>query len=96
MDVSLTNIGHFALPKYIWMIAFHTLTHHIKERFANNLNLTSQCRKSLKGPKKEIFVARIFTQIRPVWLDDLKTRPKSSKSLWWGPYIYLFVGEIFI
>jgi hypothetical protein len=73
-----------------------TLTHHIKERFAKNLNLTSQCRKSLKGPKQEIFVARIFTQIRPVWLDDLKTRPKSSKSLWWGPYIYLFVGEIFI
>jgi hypothetical protein len=96
MDASLTNSGHPALTEFMWMIAFHTLTHHIKERFAKNLNLTGQCRKSLKGPKQEIFVARIFTQIGPGWLDDLGTRPKGSKSLWWGPYIYLFVSEIFI
>jgi hypothetical protein len=31
---------------------------------------------SLKGPKREIFVAGIFTEIRPVWVGDLETRPK--------------------
>ncbi len=30
----------------------------------------------LKGPKREIFVAGIFTEIRPVWVGDLETRPK--------------------
>ncbi len=41
----------------------------------------------LKGPRHEIFVAGIFTQIRPVWVGDLGTRPKSPKSLYfcvWG------------
>ncbi len=28
----------------------------------------------LKGPKREIFVAGIFTEIRPVWVGDLETR----------------------
>jgi len=27
---------------------------------------------------------------------DLETRPKNVKSLWLGPYIYLFIGELFI
>jgi hypothetical protein len=44
----------------------------------------------LKGPKLEIFVAGIFTQIRPVRTGDLETRPKNEKSLWLGSYIYLF------
>jgi hypothetical protein len=30
----------------------------------------------LKGPKREIFVTGIFTEIRPVWVGDLETRPK--------------------
>ena len=49
---------------------------------------------SLQGPKLEIFGSRVFTQIRPVWVGDLGTRPKNSKSLWLGPYIYLFIGKI--
>ncbi len=33
----------------------------------------------LKGPKREIFVAGIFAQIRPIWLGYLVTRPKNPK-----------------
>ncbi len=32
---------------------------------------------SLKGPKREMFVAVIFTVIRPLWVGDLETRPKN-------------------
>ncbi len=39
----------------------------------------------LKGPKREIFVAEIFAQIRPVWIGDLGTRPKNPKKLYLGP-----------
>jgi hypothetical protein len=40
---------------------------------------------SLKGPKREIFVAGIFTEIRPVWVGDLETRPKNLKKVYvWG------------
>ncbi len=42
----------------------------------------------LKVPKHEIFVAGIFTQIIPVWVGDLGTMPKNSKSLWLVPYIH--------
>jgi hypothetical protein len=35
--------------------------------------------KYLKVPKHEKFVARIFTQIGPVWIGELETRPKTSK-----------------
>jgi hypothetical protein len=50
----------------------------------------------LKGPKREIFVAGIFTEIRPVWEGDLETRPKNLKSLCLGPYITLyFLGFLF-
>ncbi len=38
----------------------------------------------LKGPKHEMFVAGIFTEIRPVWVVDLETRPKNLKSLCFG------------
>jgi hypothetical protein len=34
-----------------------------------------------KGPKHEKFVAKIFTQIRPVWIGELETKPKTSKNL---------------
>ncbi len=30
----------------------------------------------LKGPKREMFVAGIFAEIRPVWVDDLKLGQK--------------------
>jgi hypothetical protein len=30
--------------------------------------------------KREIFVAGIFTQIRPVWIGQLETKPKTSKN----------------
>ncbi len=36
--------------------------------------------KTLKGHKLDIFVARVFTQIRPIWDGDLGTKPKNSKS----------------
>ena len=32
--------------------------------------------RTLKGPKFEIFGSGVFTQIRPVWVGDLGTRPK--------------------
>jgi hypothetical protein len=46
---------------------------------------------SLKGPKLEIFVDRIFTQIRPVWIGNLGTRAKNPKSYVCGlmlPFIF--------
>ena len=42
-------------------------------------------RLALKGPKREIFVAGIFAQIRPIWIGDLGTRPKNPKKLCSGP-----------
>jgi hypothetical protein len=36
---------------------------------------------SLKGPKRDIFVAGIFAQIRPIWIGYLGTRPKNPKKL---------------
>jgi hypothetical protein len=44
----------------------------------------------LKGPKREIFVAGIFAQIRPIWLGYLVTRPKNPEKLRLGPYITLY------
>jgi hypothetical protein len=38
-------------------------------------------------------VAGIFTQIRPVWLDELESRPKN---LWLGPYIFIFIAQFFL
>jgi hypothetical protein len=40
---------------------------------------------ALKGPKREIFVAGIFAQIRPIWIGYLGTRPKNPKKLYLGP-----------
>ncbi len=34
----------------------------------------------LKGPKLEIFGSEVFALIRPVWISDLGSRPKISKS----------------
>jgi hypothetical protein len=31
-----------------------------------------------------MFVAGIFTEIRPVWVGDLETKPKNLKSYVWG------------
>ena len=45
----------------------------------------------LKGPKLEIFVAEIFTEIIPVWVGDLGTRPKNSKLGWFRPENRQFV-----
>ncbi len=42
-------------------------------------------RVTLKGPKREIFVAGIFAQIRPIWIGDLGTWPKNPKKLCLGP-----------
>ncbi len=51
---------------------------------------------TLKGPKREMFVAGIFTEIRPVWVGDLETRPKNLKSLCLGALYYpLFPGICF-
>jgi hypothetical protein len=37
--------------------------------------------RALKGPKREIFVAGIFAQIRPIWIGYLGTRPKNPKKI---------------
>ena len=34
----------------------------------------------LNGPMDDNFVAGMFTQIRPVWIGELETRPKTSKN----------------
>ncbi len=46
--------------------------------------------KLLKRPKREMFVAGTFTEIRPVWVGDLETRPKNLKNLCLGPYLTLY------
>jgi hypothetical protein len=50
----------------------------------------------LKGPKREIIVDGIFTEIRPVWVGDLETRPKNLKNLCLWPYITLYFLEFFL
>jgi hypothetical protein len=56
----------------------------------------SRSSRNLKGPKREIFVAGIFTEIRPVWVGDLETRQTNLKSLCLGSYITLyFLGFLF-
>jgi hypothetical protein len=40
--------------------------------------------RTVKGPMLEILGFGIFTQIRPVWMGDLGTNPKNSKSLLFG------------
>jgi hypothetical protein len=37
-----------------------------------------------------MFVAGIFTEIRPVWVGDLENRPTNLNSLCLGPYITLY------
>jgi hypothetical protein len=46
--------------------------------------------EGLKGPKREMVVAGIFTEIRPLWVGDLETRAKNLKSSFLGPYITLY------
>ena len=46
--------------------------------------LVTMSQESLKGPKREIFVAGIFAQIRPIWIGDLETRPKNPKKIMFG------------
>ncbi len=45
-----------------------------------------------KGPKLEIFVGGVFTQIKPVWIGDLGTRPKIQKVYVWGLMFLFFPG----
>ncbi len=47
----------------------------------------------LKGPKHEKFVVGILTKIRLVWIGELETRPKTSKTYGLGPSIFIFIGE---
>jgi hypothetical protein len=35
--------------------------------------------KTLRDLELERFGSRVFTQIRPIWVGDLGTRPKNSK-----------------
>jgi hypothetical protein len=44
----------------------------------------------LKGPKREIFGFGFFTQIKPIWIGYLGTRPKNPNNLRLGPYIALY------
>ena len=51
----------------------------------------------LKGPKHEKFVAKICTQIRPVWIGELETSLKTSKQfglgLIFGKTFFSVVGD---
>jgi hypothetical protein len=49
---------------------------------------------NLKGPKLEIFVAGTFTQIRPVWIGYLESRPKNPKVYVWV-LIFSFISRDF-
>jgi hypothetical protein len=53
-------------------------------------------KKYLKGSKREMFVARIFTEIRPVWVGDLETRPKNLKKFMIGALYYPLFSGIFV
>jgi hypothetical protein len=50
----------------------------------------------LKGPKREIFVAGIFAQIRPIWLGYLVTRPKNPKKVTFGAFYCPLFPKIFV
>jgi hypothetical protein len=51
------------------------------------------CRRIFQGDDNikgaQVFVADIFTHIRPVWAGDLGTRPRNPKCLRLEPYITL-------
>ncbi len=49
----------------------------------------------LKGPKHEIFVAGICTQIRPVWVDDLGTRGQKNQKVYGLGLIFSFLSAKF-
>jgi hypothetical protein len=57
-----------------------------QQQFSFPMSMSSLVKKFdsnvLKGPKLEIFDSGVFTQIRPVWVGDLGTRPKTMKSVW--------------
>ncbi len=48
----------------------------------------------LKWPKREKFVAGIFTQIRPVWIGELEIRPKTS--MVGALYFYFYRQNLFL
>ncbi len=50
----------------------------------------------LKGPKREMFVTGIFTEIRPVWVCDLETRSKNLKKFMFGALYYPLFPGIFV
>jgi hypothetical protein len=78
--LSRMKIGGFFLPSlYAQGISFTLTTPSQIEK-----KKTCSC---LKGPKREIFVAGIFAQIRPIWLGYLVTRPKNPKKLRLGPLL---------
>jgi hypothetical protein len=43
-----------------------------------NLNFEKN-QRTLKGPKQELFVAKFFTQFKPVWVEEIKL------FFWFGP-----------
>ncbi len=48
-----------------------SLLHHPKQKWP--------VKTTLKGPEHEISGSRVFTQIRPVWVGNLGTKPKNPK-----------------
>jgi hypothetical protein len=49
----------------------------------------------LNGPMDENFVAGMFTQIRPVRIGELETRPKASKHYWLGGKFYFLSAKFY-
>ncbi len=86
--------GEFLLPKYshyyVCIQRFMPKVEIVNKHGAAARRLYIRCVRPLslldivgfflKGPKLEIFVSGIFTQIISVWIGDLGTSPKNSKS----------------
>jgi hypothetical protein len=85
------------MPLMIWQGRFHNTTPHLQHRCINSydgLRLKIAILYFLVlSPNRStiLFLARIFTQIRPVWIGELETKPKTSKKFGWG----IILGKTF-
>jgi hypothetical protein len=53
--------------------------------------MKTETNREESSPKLEIFGSEVLTQIRPVWVGDLGTRPKNPKLGWFRPENRQFV-----
>jgi hypothetical protein len=86
---NLRNLLHFLLFSYCTL---YTYSFPFKKHFGILILLTLDLQNaiSLKGPKREILVAGIFAQLRPIWIGYLGTRPKNQKKIMFGALNFTF------